>query len=299
MMTLVLSSSLICQMSAIPDAANSKSEVNMTGKANKSSFLTLNKENKNIWSKNADFWDQRMGDRGNEFHRILIEPTQDQLLGLKQGEWVLDIACGNGQYARHMLRQRVHIVAFDFSKKVIRRAKLRTKKFTRRIAFKVIDATKRKQLMILGKAKFDAAVCTMGLMDIADVRPLLSSLSALLKPDGRFVFSVMHPCFNSLGARQLLEVEERDNSIINHLSIKVFKYITPRAEKGVGIVGQPVGQYYFHRPLYVLLNTCFDAGFVLDRVEEPTFPRPLDKSKAWSWSQCSEIPPVLVVRMHL
>lgn len=268
-------------------------------KAPGGSFLALNMENKKIWSKNAAYWDQRMGDRGNDFHRILIEPMQDRLLGLKRGERVLDIACGNGQYARHMLTQGVYVVAFDFSKKAVANARRRTRRHIRRIVYKVVDATKKKQLVALGKRKFDAAVCTMGLMDIADIRPLVFALTKLLKPEGRFVFSVMHPCFNSLGSRQLLEVEERDNNIIKHLSIKVFRYITPHADKGIAIIGQPVGQYYFHRPLQLLLNTCFDAGFVLDRVEEPVFQQPLDHSKAWSWSQCREIPPVLVVRMHL
>ncbi len=37
----------------------------------------------------------------------------------------------------------------------------------------------------------------MALMDMADIEPLFSALRELLKPGGRFVFTVCHPAFNS------------------------------------------------------------------------------------------------------
>ena len=54
-----------------------------------------------IWNKNAAFWDEHMGE-GNDFHRLLIEPGQIELLEIKPGDSILDIACGNGQFARKM-----------------------------------------------------------------------------------------------------------------------------------------------------------------------------------------------------
>jgi ubiquinone/menaquinone biosynthesis C-methylase UbiE len=57
----------------------------------------LNRESQSIWDKNARFWDERMGE-GNQFQRQLIGPVTDRLLGIKDGESVLDIACGNGHY---------------------------------------------------------------------------------------------------------------------------------------------------------------------------------------------------------
>src|SRR5438067_2440542 len=71
-----------------------------TGKAGE--FQRLNEEVREIWDKNADYWNERMGD-GNEFHRTLIGPAQERLLDLQPGETVLDIGCGNGQFARRMV----------------------------------------------------------------------------------------------------------------------------------------------------------------------------------------------------
>ena len=61
----------------------------------------VNAEVKEIWNTNAAFWDGRMGE-GNDFHKILIEPNQLEMLAIKKGDKILDIACGNGQFARKM-----------------------------------------------------------------------------------------------------------------------------------------------------------------------------------------------------
>jgi hypothetical protein len=69
------------------------------------------------------------------------------------------------------------------------------------------------------------------------------------------------------------------------------------------MLGQPVPQYYFDRPLHVLFNACFRVGLVLDGLEEPAFNHPHDGSKVGrmfiSWVHYKEIPPVLVARLRI
>ena len=62
---------------------------------------SLRHEVRDIWNQNAEFWDERMGE-GNKFHRTLIEPTQLRLLNLRGEKRVLDVACGDGPFARKM-----------------------------------------------------------------------------------------------------------------------------------------------------------------------------------------------------
>jgi hypothetical protein len=65
-----------------------------------------------------------------------------------------------------------------------------------------------------------------------------------------------------------------------HLNDKMttqHPYLTPFAKKTEGIAGQPRAQLYFHRPLHVLLQSCFDVGFVVDRLEEPPLPQPEER----------------------
>ena len=103
---------------------------------------------KSIWNRNAAFWDDYMKE-GNQFNNLLIAPAMERLLELKPEEWVLDIACGNGNLSRRLARQGARLVAFDFSEKFIELARARTVENTDRIEYRVIDATQREDLVAL------------------------------------------------------------------------------------------------------------------------------------------------------
>ena len=60
-----------------------------------------------------------------------------------------------------------------------------------------VDATGEEALVALGEGQFDAVVSNMALMDMAEVEPLMRVATRLLRPGGRFVFSISHPVFNS------------------------------------------------------------------------------------------------------
>jgi 2-polyprenyl-3-methyl-5-hydroxy-6-metoxy-1,4-benzoquinol methylase len=259
----------------------------------------LNRETRHIWDRNAAWWDKQTGE-GNQFQQVLIGPATERLLGLRAGEMVLDIACGNGAFSTRMAQMGAKVVALDFSERFLERAKARTKEHVDRIEYKLIDATDEAQLLALGTRGFDAAVCTMALMDMVTIEPLVSALSQLLKAGGRFVFSVLHPCFNSSeGIRLVAEQEDRDGELMTLYSVKVSRYVRPSTWKGVGIPGQPTAQNYFHRPLSVLLGACFRAGFVLDGLEEPVFGEAVRAAGTVGWANFREIPPVLVARVRL
>ena len=270
----------------------------MTHRIDDPAFAALNEEARAIWDQNAAFWDDYMKE-GNTHHNVLIGPAQERLLALKPGELVLDVACGNGNFGRRMAAVGARVIASDFSDVFIERARARTVANADRIEYRVIDATDAGQLMALGERRFDAAVCTMALMDMSSIEPLLASLGKLLKPGGRFVFSVMHPCFASPTTEMVAELVDREGELVTTYSVKIADYITPFSRKGLGIVGQPVPHIYFHRPISALFRACFDAGFVLDGTEEPVFREPTPSKRPLSWGNYREVPPVLVARMRL
>ena len=138
----------------------------------------------------------------------------------------------------------------------------------------------------------------MAMMDMPVIEPIASAVSRALKPGGRFVFSVSHPCFNTEATTMLAEDVLREGRRGIEYSIRVSEYIRPAIRRGEAMSGQPLLQYYFDRPISLLFKTCFDAGFVLDGLEEPVFCEP-GASGRLTWSNYSQIPPVLVVRMRL
>ena len=257
-------------------------------------------ETRAAWNQNAAFWDERMGE-GNDFVEVLIWPATERLIELRSGERVLDIACGNGLSSRRLAAMGAEVVAFDFAEEMISHALRRTQEHADRIEYLVMDATDESALLALGEARFDAALCNMALFDMAGIEILMRALSRLLRPGGRFVFSVLHPCFNSPHMALVAEVEDRAGAIVTVYSVRVFDYITPTITHAAAMRNQPKPQIVFHRPLEVLLGQAFDAGFVLDGLEERAFPPDHTSTRDYlSWgANFSEIPPVLVARMRL
>ena len=253
-----------------------------------------------VWDNLAEWWDDKIGE-GNSFQDYLIEPATERLLELKPGEWVLDIACGAGRFTRRMATHGVKIIALDHSEMFIKRAKKRTTEKTDKIEYRVVDATDKAALLALGKGQFDAAVCTMAIMDMSSIEPIISALAELLKPGGRFVFSVLRPAFNSGTARLIAEEIYQDGELVTIFGIKVTEYSPAFAYMSIGIKGQSEPQHYFHRPIDMLFNTCFKYGFVLDGIEEPLLPEDLEEKAAspLNWIKLHSIPPVLVARMRL
>jgi 2-polyprenyl-3-methyl-5-hydroxy-6-metoxy-1,4-benzoquinol methylase len=254
-------------------------------------------EIRDIWNTNAYFWDERMGE-GNDFQNLLLEPAQKRLLALQPGELVLDVACGNGVFSRKMARMGCRVVGADVSEKLIEIAKEKSKAFAEQITYEVIDATEPNQLLSLGKGQYDAVLCAMALMDMQAIKPLIEAATELLKKTGRFVFSICHPCFNSGDFRLAVEEEEKDGRVVETCSVKILNYIEETIKLGVAMRNQPASQYYFHRPLSHILTQFFDAGFVLDGLEEPAFGE-LSNKKGISDRVFRKIPPALVARMRL
>ncbi len=261
-------------------------------------FQHLNREATRIWGVNADFWNARMGE-GNDFHKQLVEPSQLRLLASVEGKRVLDVACGNGQFARKLAELGATVVGIDAAEGMVRNARARGAQGPGDIEYHVIDATDETALLALGERSFDAAVCTMAIMDIESVRPLAQALTRLLKPGGPLVFSVMHPCFNSPDITMTAEVEDKGGEIVEEFSVRVGRYASAYTARGLAMVGQPEAQYYFHRSISELYGVFFGAGFALDGIEEPCFSRTGTGSTVVSWANFTDIPPVLVSRMRL
>lgn len=75
------------------------------GRRRKSNFAEIGyyqyskEESKAIWNQNAEFWDCAMGDESNDFHREVVRPKVTELLNSDPTDYILDLACGNGNYS--------------------------------------------------------------------------------------------------------------------------------------------------------------------------------------------------------
>ena len=254
---------------------------------------------RDAWEANADAWDARMGDDGNDFFNVLCWPVLASLLDVQPGRRYLDIACGNGLTSRRLAALGADVTAFDFSANLIEKAKSRSNNYQPPIAYHVIDATSATQLLSLGEGTFDAALSNMSLFDMANIETLFQVLPKLLKPNGAFVFSITHPAFNNSSSMHIVEEIDYEGEIKTQYSVKISRYLSHYHAKGLALRNQVKPQMYFERPLQYYLNLGFQNGFVLDGFEERAFPPDHPQTSPLGWGgKFSEIPPVLIARFR-
>lgn len=251
------------------------------------------------WEANAEIWDERMGDDGNDFFNLLCWPALASLLDVQAGRRYLDIACGNGLTSRRLAELGAEVTAFDFSANLIEKARARSSHYHSLITYHVVDATDEGQLPALGEQSFDAALSNMALFDMADIEPLFRSLPELLRPGGIFVFSLTHPAFNNASAVHVMEETDVEGEIKTVYSVKISRYMTSYQAQGLALRNQVRPQMYFARPLQYYLNLGFQNGFVLDGFAERAFLPDHPQTTPVGWGgKFSEIPPALIARFR-
>ena len=253
----------------------------------------LHDDVRSVWDALATFWDENV-EAGATWQEHLIHPAVERLLLVEPGDRVLDIACGNGAFSRRIVELGGRVLATDFSEAMLERARAHGGD----VEYRVADATREDELLALGeRGLFDGVVSNMAIMDMETIEPMAAAASHLLKPAGRFVFSTLHPAFNSGDARPTLEIDV-ENSATEEYSVRVSSYGRSAASKGIGVPGQPVEQWYFHRPLQMILEPFFEHGFALDGLEEPLLD-PEHETSGTPMFVYTQLPGVLVARLRL
>lgn len=265
-------------------------------------YPDYNAESLAAWERNAEFWDEVQGDEGNHWQRTLVFPnTLDLLEPLPTT--VLELACGNGSFARQLSRLGVSVTATDASPAQLERARERSG--GHRITWLRVDATDRSALATLSGASgapFGAVVCNMALMDIAEITPLFDMLPLAVVEDAPFVFSVLHPVFRPGPQLRLFRerLETEDGRLIEESGVKITSYLNTGVNHGIAVKGQPAIQPYFDRTLTELCSPAFDRGWVLDGIREPSITDggDGDAEGRLSWDHMPNIPPVMVARLR-
>lgn len=127
-----------------------------------------------------------------------------RLLGPVAGRQVLEIACGHGRITRELARRGAQVTGVDIAQALIGKARAAEEAQPLGIRYLGADAADAGQLADTGlltgtgsraQATFDAVVCSFGLSDIDDLDGVIGNARRLLRPGGRFVCSLLHPCF--------------------------------------------------------------------------------------------------------
>ena len=176
------------------------------------------------------------------------------LANVRPGDRVVDLGCGPGHLARYLVRLGATVTGVDASPKLLNTAVAAEKR--QRLGIRYLQADAADQTLLAGEA-FDLVLCSMALSDINDLDGALSNVVRLLANGGRFVFSILHPCFPGT-----------DASRPSWSPDGYFAEGWWLAEGHHGYRGV-VGAH--HRTLSTYLNSLVAAGLSVDRLAETAF----------------------------
>jgi 2-polyprenyl-3-methyl-5-hydroxy-6-metoxy-1,4-benzoquinol methylase len=177
-----------------------------------------------------------------------IQKTLDSVAGLT----VCDLCCGEGFLSRWLADQGASVVGVDLSFQLLKLARQRSPTIS------LVRDDAQRLSSIIGNS-FDLVVCHLALMDIPDLDAIYAAVYRVLRPNGRFVFMITHPCF--LSPHSTID-EATQSRIITHYTHEGFW----RSSNSTGLRGR-VGAY--HRTLATYLNGIIRAGFEFHHIEEP------------------------------
>jgi ubiquinone/menaquinone biosynthesis C-methylase UbiE len=171
---------------------------------------------------------------------------------------VLDAACGSGHYAAWMADRGAEVVGFDASVAMVRAARERHGDST-----EFLRADLRGPLPFRDAA-FDLVVCQLALEHVRDWRPTVREFARVLRDGGRVVLSCDHP-FTTYHV-----IEHEPPEVGNADAESADYYATERFDRVWGPGEERVEVPVYRRPLSEVTAPLFEAGFVLEGLEEPT-----------------------------
>ena len=214
------------------------------------------------WEPVEKWYRGSVGEEGHYYHQHLILPGALRMLGLKEGDSLLDLACGPGVLARYLPPQ-VHYTGVDLSPSFIKAAKIYDKDPHRLHRYLVGDAV---QPLPLEKKDFSHCAIILAIQNIEFPEKAIKNAFLHLRPHGRLLLVMNHPCFriprqSSWKVDQEQKVQYRR---IDRYSSPLSVPITAHPSKKE----QGPASWSFHHPLADYSKALYENGFLIEWLEE-------------------------------
>jgi ubiquinone/menaquinone biosynthesis C-methylase UbiE len=219
------------------------------------------------WGKVANWYDNLI-ENENSYQTKLILPNLIRLFEIKVGETIVDLACGQGFFARELAKLGAKIIGVDISPELINIAKQ-----DKSVEYHVSPAHK---LNFLQDGSVDKVLIVLSLQNIENTQEVIKEVSRILKPSGRLFIVLNHPTFripkaSSWGWDEAKKIQYRRlDSYLSESSEQIQMHPGDKPwEKTIS----------FHRPLQFYFKALNKNGFSVSKLEE------------WSSHKVSEIGP--------
>ena len=189
---------------------------------------------------------------GKPYNAHYERPATLALLPDVAGLHCLDLGCGPGDFARALLDRGATVVAVDVTPRMVEIARGRLG-----AQATVLCADAEEPLSFAADAEFDFVLAPLMLDYLDDWRPLFHEIARVLKPGGRFQFSIGHPQSDFRIVRERVDAES------NYFEREVFDYPWRSWGEPVKVMRS------FRRPMSEVLMPLIETGLRLERFVEP------------------------------
>ena len=206
-------------------------------------------------------WSRTPGlDSYENFHRDAFLP-----LVPRPGQLTVDVGCGEGRVSRDLRDMGHRVLAIDLSLAMSRAAATHP---AAPVPAVVADAAQ----LPLATGTADCAVAFMSLHDIDHMAAAVREIARILAAGGRLVMAIVHP-INSAGGFTGDKADLDRPFVIGGSYLQPERYVDTFTRDGMTVTFHSE-----HRPLQAYTEALADAGFVIERLCEPTNP---DPTKPW------------------
>jgi 2-polyprenyl-3-methyl-5-hydroxy-6-metoxy-1,4-benzoquinol methylase len=226
-----------------------------------------NNEGDAAWDAIADGWAERVRTDTDQNRTLVLDRAHLVMLDEVAGKAVLDAGCGEGRFARMLAERGGQVTGIDISDRMIRLAQAEEQKKPLGITYVRTDMA---DLSMFADETFDIAVAYVSLLDVEQYEAAIKEVARVLKRAGRFVFSLVHPCFMTPGASW----EPRKPGMIplmdeDKLYKKVDHYMPARPYRFRMWPTAPAETTNYHRSLSDYATACREAGLLIRDLREP------------------------------
>ncbi len=208
---------------------------------------------KTSWQGVSKWYNKIVGEEGHYYHQHVVIPGVIRLLQIKNGDSLVDLACGNGVLRRN-IKNNIEYLGVDISRNLIDEAK----RMTREGKFMVADVSKK----IDYNGNFDFATIILALQNIKDFGGVIKNAANLLKKNGKLIIVLNHPCFRI--PRQSSWEIDKNNKLEYR---RINRYMSP-LEVPIGVGGNIT--WSFHNPISAYFKELKENGFAIENLEEWT-----------------------------
>ncbi len=224
-------------------------------------------EGASSWEAIANGWAERIRTRTEWARPVLLDGPHLELVGNVAGASVLDAGCGEGRFARMLAERGAKVSAIDLSTKMIEHALRIESEEPLGVDYQVRDMC----ALPFAAETFDLVVAYLSIIDVEDYETALSEITRVLKPGGRFIFSLVHPCFSppvwGWEPREPGKIPLRDK---DRLFRKVDNYFPSTEIRFRMWPTAPAETINYHRPVSEYAHACRSNGLLIKDIVEPT-----------------------------